>query len=52
MNRIRERAEAESDHCERLLLQRAISSSQNGITTARVSDGEFPLVYANPAFTA
>jgi PAS domain S-box-containing protein len=44
-------AESESDHSERVLLQRAISSSQNGITIARLSDeGEFPLVYANPAF--
>lgn len=53
MKRIWDLVEAESEyaHSERVLLHRAISSSQNGITIARLSDeGEFLLVYANPAF--
>ena len=52
MKRIWERVEAESEyaHSERVLLQWAVSSSQNGITIARARNGEFPLVYANPAF--
>lgn len=33
-----------------MLLQRAIASSQNGITIGEASDGHFPLVYADPAF--
>ncbi len=35
---------------ERVLLHRAIAFSQNGITIGRASGGEFPLIYANPAF--
>ncbi|CAN5162813.1 hypothetical protein BH10PSE16_BH10PSE16_40340 [soil metagenome] len=52
MERIWERVEAESEkkHSERVLLQRAIASSQNGVTIGLASNGEFPLVYANPAF--
>lgn len=43
-------AVGESEHSERALLHRAIASSQNGITIGRASNGEFPLIYANPAF--
>ena len=46
----RVKAESEKKHSERVLLQRAIASSQNGITIGEASDGHFPLVYANPAF--
>ncbi|CAM3567785.1 sensor histidine kinase [Polaromonas hydrogenivorans] len=46
----RVKAESEKKHSERVLLHRAIASSQNGITIGQASDGEFPLVYANPAF--
>lgn len=45
-------AEGDRLQIERTLLHRAIASSQNGITIARASDGEFPLIYANPAFYA
>ncbi|MBH2020023.1 MAG: PAS domain-containing protein [Burkholderiales bacterium] len=41
---------SESEHSERLLLQRAITSSKNGITIGRALNGQFPLIYANPAF--
>ena len=41
----------ESAESERLLLQRAIAASRNGITIARPDgDGLYPLIYANPAF--
>ena len=52
MKNIWERVKAESErkHFERVLLQRAIASSQNGITIGEAKDGQFPLVYANPAF--
>jgi PAS domain S-box-containing protein len=40
----------ESEQSERVLLHRAIASSQNGITIGRVDAGQFPLIYANPAF--
>ena len=40
----------ESQQIERLLLHRAIASSQNGITIGRVDRGQIPLIYANPAF--
>ncbi|MDB5743184.1 MAG: sensor signal transduction histidine kinase [Polaromonas sp.] len=43
-------AEEDSAHVERVLLHRAIASSQNGITIGRVSNGQFPLIYANRAF--
>ena len=46
----RVKAESESEHSERVLLQRAIASSQNGITIGCASNGAFPLIYANPAF--
>lgn len=46
----RVKAESETEHSERVLLQRAIASSQNGLTIGQARDGEFPLVYANPAF--
>ena len=32
------------------LLRRAIESSQNGITIAQLTNGQFPLIYANAAF--
>ncbi|MDI1236653.1 MAG: PAS domain-containing protein [Polaromonas sp.] len=40
----------ESEQTGRLLLHRAIASSQNGITIGRVDKGQIPLIYANPAF--
>lgn len=40
----------QGEHAERVLLQRAVESSQAGITIGRLSNGQFPLIYANPAF--
>ena len=45
------KAESKILHSERVLLQRAISASRNGITIGRAIDGKFPLIYANAAFT-
>ncbi|MDB5868178.1 MAG: sensor signal transduction histidine kinase [Polaromonas sp.] len=42
--------DADGEESERMLLNRAVESSQNGITIGRAIDGEFPLIYANPAF--
>jgi len=42
--------QAVSPDAERILLQRAIGYSQNGITIGRLENGRYPLIYANPAF--
>ena len=39
-----------SEQSERILLHRAIAASADGVTIGRASGGQFPLIYANPAF--